>query len=351
MKNEIHLLQTQGLLGAENLPLNTIFMGGGTPSKTDPQQMGEIFAEFLPGLNKSENFEWTMEANPSSVSQEKLTAYRGMGVNRLSLGVQSLNNEELKILGRVHDEEEALRAVDAALAAGFENISVDLMCGLPGQKLSSLENNLKKLTALPIRHLSCYLLTLPKTHRLAKQMPNEETQIQQLLFIDAFMREQGFRHYEISNYSRPGFEARHNLHYWNKGSYLGLGPSAHSYDHRNQRRWKNFSSLSKYSSLIEKGELPIEWREDLTRDQQELETWLLALRLDTGFPKSWLTSDPQIRSMALLTEHGYLEFHPEDANSIRLTALGFTVSDWIIEQLSPLTKSNPIPYTVSIAQK
>jgi oxygen-independent coproporphyrinogen-3 oxidase len=170
-----------------------------------------------------------MEANPSSIELEQFRRYRALGINRVSMGVQSLKNDHLSILGRVHDEAHALRALETVFEAGFANVSTDLLCGVPGQSLDDLRSHMEKLTAFPITHLSIYLLTLPPHHKMYRDLPNEDEQLRHLLLIDEFMREKGFRHYEISNFARNGLRARHNLVYWQGGSYLGFGPSAHSY--------------------------------------------------------------------------------------------------------------------------
>ncbi len=329
-------LTTESELWAKSLSteMDTIFLGGGTPSMTPAAEMAKALASLRLSERVTENTEWTMEANPSSITYAELKAYQDIGVNRVSMGVQSMNDEHLKNLGRVHSRLEALRALDAIFSSGMENVSVDLLCGVPGQSLQDLETALNTLSAFPITHLSCYLLTLPKHHRMFSQLPDEDTQLDHLLFIDQWMRARGFEHYEISNYARPGRRARHNLNYWSGSSYLGLGPSAHSFSQLEGVRWKNFSSLARYADFLGRREKPLEWSEKLTTEQKGLESWMLALRLDTGFPENWLTRDNQRAKADQFENAGLLERHPVTPTHLRLTPKGFALSDQVISALA-----------------
>lgn len=312
--------------------LDTIFCGGGTPSMTPPEAMARAMAPVLGARRLAAGYEWTMEANPSSVTRAGLRKYRELGVNRVSMGVQALNDELLARLGRVHSRDRALAALDEILDAGITNVSVDLLCGVPGQSLAELERALDTLTRFPITHLSCYLLTLPKSHRMFRELPDEEEQLRHLLLIHDWMVGQGFRHYEISNFARSDeTRARHNLAYWHGRSVLACGPSAHSHDVDGRRRWKNVSSLHAYARKLEAGELPVEWSEELTDDQREIERWMLAMRLDEGFPEAWLDTDRRKRMGESYAREGFLETHPGTAGRLRLTARGFAVSDQLVQ--------------------
>jgi oxygen-independent coproporphyrinogen-3 oxidase len=329
---EIHL---RGKSGELSTPVETIFLGGGTPSMTSPASMERIFAELFRYVTLTKDIEWTMEANPSSIEKEQFKRYRALGINRVSMGVQSLKNDHLAKLGRVHNEGEALAALDAVFSAGFSNVSTDLLCGVPGQTLADLESHMEKLTSFPIQHLSIYLLTLTPTHKMYKLLPHEDEQLAHLLFIDSFMKEKGFEHYEISNFARPGFQARHNLAYWTEKSYLGFGPSAHSFQAENATRFKNISSLHRYAEeLSKKSVLPVEWIEHLSPEARGLEKWMLAIRLDRGFPGEWLTHESQKQKAAHLLKEGYLELHPEVPGYLRATARGFSMSDALVKELS-----------------
>lgn len=335
-KAMIEEIRLRGEAGDIPASIDTIFLGGGTPSMTPPESMQRIFGELFKHTSLSPNAEWTMEANPSSISLDQFKAYRTLGLNRVSMGVQSLRNDHLEKLGRVHNEGEAIKALHTLFEAGFTNVSTDLLCGVPGQTTDDLQSHLEKLTEFPITHLSIYLLTLPPHHRMYPDLPNEDEQLKHLLFIDQFMRGRGFEHYEISNFAKPGFQARHNLVYWTNGAYLSFGPSAHSYSvsGENKKRFKNFSSLHRYAKeLIDNHILPVEWTEDLTPDQSELEKWMLAIRLAEGFPQQWLTSDRQQKKSELLIREGLLELHPNKPNYLRATPKGFALSDGITRAL------------------
>lgn len=313
--------------------VDTLFLGGGTPSMTPPESMARALEPLGLQSRITSKTEWTMEANPSSITLEKMKSYRDLGINRISMGVQSMVESQLSLLGRVHSRQTALKSLEAIFAAGFNNVSVDLLCGVPGQTLSDLDSAMNELTQYPITHLSCYLLTLPKHHAMYKDLPNDETQLQHLLFIDQKMRNLGFEHYEISNFAKPGKQAQHNLAYWKGASYLGLGPSAHSFDSTQSIRWKNFSSLHRYVQFLQKNEPVVEWSESLREDQLKMERWMLNLRLAEGFPISWLDTPLRQSTARELQLRGLLEDHPHLPGRKRLTATGFALSDQVIAAL------------------
>ncbi|MCM2276821.1 MAG: radical SAM family heme chaperone HemW [Oligoflexia bacterium] len=322
------------LAGARLAPeLDTIFFGGGTPSMTPPDEMVRALEPLWRFTRVTPATEWTMEANPSSISLSSLKGYRALGVNRVSMGVQALRPELLSSLGRVHSREAALRALGELFEAGFDNVSVDLLCGVPEQSLKDLDEAIALLTSFPITHLSCYLLTLPPHHPMHKLLPDEETQLEHLLHIDQALRKSGFEHYEISNFAKPGKRARHNLNYWTGKSYLGLGPSAHSYDQQAGVRWKNVSSLRKYAALLKESSSPAEQVEKLTSEQREIERWLLALRLEEGFPREWLDTPARSAKAELLQKQGLMEPHPRISERLRLTSRGFALSDQVLASL------------------
>ena len=221
--------------------------------------------------------------------------------------------------------------------AGFTNVSVDLLCGVPGQSLDILEEALAKLTAFPITHLSSYLLTLPKSHRMHRELPDEDEQLRHLALIDRWMTSRGFRHYEISNFAQPGFEARHNLAYWKGEPYLALGPSGHSFDPiagATGQRWKNVSSLHAWATRIARGEKPVEWTEALTEEQKAIERWMLALRLDEGFPETWLDTERRRSKAESFLRAGWMERHPGSPGRLRLTPAGMPISDALVGELA-----------------
>ncbi len=316
------------LLGAGRF--ETVFFGGGTPSLTPAATMERALRPLRIQERLEPGAEWTLEANPSSVTRAGIPEYRQLGVNRVSLGVQSLRDDHLRELGRVHSRDAAFRAIDAVLSGGITNLSVDLLCGVPGQSLEDLDAAITELARLPITHLSCYLLTLTRGNRLYRSLPDEDEQLSHLLFIDHRLKALGFEHYEISNFARPGFRARHNLACWQGRGYLALGPSAHGFDAAAGRRWKNVSSLETYAARLDRGESPVEWEETLTEDQRGLERWMLALRLSDGFPADWLDSSSRRARASRYLEDGILEAHPSNTTRLRLTPRGFALSDQVI---------------------
>lgn len=272
--NELHLYAKE--LGA----IKTLFLGGGTPSLVPLQSLERI----LSPLCFSGGYEATLEANPSSITLENAKAWKELGVNRVSIGMQALNDERLEWLGRVHSKAEFFDALSVVFQAGFENISVDYILGVPGLTLSLIQSELNELfTAFPgIKHVSAYLLTLKTSNPKYKNLLTEEEQLQHLEASAEVLQSLGFEHYEVSNFAKPGFTAKHNQNYWLGQSYLGIGPSAHSYSRAESTRWKNWASLGKYQELLVQGQRPIEWQEQMTIEQQRLEYLMLNLRTKKG---------------------------------------------------------------------
>jgi oxygen-independent coproporphyrinogen-3 oxidase len=329
-------IQLRGERGEFADQLETVFLGGGTPSMTPPESMERIFKSLFQWTTPGQGYEWTMEANPSSITRERFKAYRELGINRVSMGVQSLRSDHLLKLGRVHNEKEALDALESVFAAGFNNVSTDLLCGVPGQTLADLDSHIQGLTAFPLTHLSIYLLTLTPGHPMFRDLPDEREQLDHLAFIHEKMTGLGFDHYEISNFAKPGHRARHNLVYWTGGSYLGLGPSAHSFSNSAQIRFRNPNSLHRWATplLEDTPRLPVEEREELTPDQLDLEKWMLAIRLEEGFPQDWIDSDSRRKKVEILVREGLLEPHPRLGGRLRATPRGFALSDALVRELS-----------------
>lgn len=210
---------------------DTVFFGGGTPSMLTPVQVESIMAGLRRGFRVATGAEVSLEANPESVSRGNLAAWLSAGVNRLSIGVQSLDDRLLRTLGRIHSATEAVGAVEAAAEAGFDNLGVDLMFGLPGQDLAGWKGDLKRILAMPVSHLACYELSVEAETPFGRNPPGlpEETAVlaQWDAVLEAAVRA-GFVHYEVSNYSRPGRECLHNIKYWRDGEFLGFGAGAWS---------------------------------------------------------------------------------------------------------------------------
>lgn len=286
LKNEI-LLRGQG--EHHRVAYDTVFLGGGTPSLLSPAQLEGIFDVLTSTFSVSSDAEVTLEANPGTVDRAKLAEYRRVGFNRISFGVQSFHEDDLRFLTRIHTADEASRCVADAYASGFENVSIDLMFSLPGQTKERWRSNLERALALGPKHLSCYSLIVepdtPLAHMVqAKQIALLEVDDDAGLYemtmemLDAA----GYGQYEVSNFALPGYECRHNLSYWSHTNYLGLGPSAHSFWSEGgvPQRWWNLASVVRYNEALEEGKLPLGGGEHLSDEQLREEALFLGLRSD-----------------------------------------------------------------------
>lgn len=236
---------------AKDYQVSTIYFGGGTPSILEGEQTEQIMRAIRQIFRIEKKAEITLEMNPGTVLREKLELYRKLGFNRLSMGIQSVKNENLKLLGRIHTYEDFLDSYRMAREAGFDNISGDLISSLPGQTLEEWKEELEILTETPLEHISVYQLIIEEGTEFYKKygeheelLPDEETSREIYLWTGKYLRERGFSQYEISNYARAGKESRHNLRYWERKDYLGLGLGAASMVHNmrmsNTRDWKKY---------------------------------------------------------------------------------------------------------------
>jgi oxygen-independent coproporphyrinogen-3 oxidase len=268
------------------LKFETIFFGGGTPTALTTDQLEFLLSGMRERLDLSNLVEWSVEANPGSVSSRKAALLRQMGVNRISLGVQSWNDELLKLLGREHNAAQAETSFHTFRDAGFSNISVDLMFGLPGQTLAQWQADLAKTIALRPQHISTYCLTYEEdTEFFLRHASGEfsEDPESDARFLESAMRileGAGFEHYEISNYARPGFASAHNRGYWAGDDYLGIGPSAFSTV--GMKRWQNVCDYRAYSDRILAGTSAVGSTEALTSEMKRTERIALALRTREG---------------------------------------------------------------------
>lgn len=237
LKKEIHQ-------NYKNEILNTLYFGGGTPSLLTPQEFHDLINIF----NINKNTEITAELNPENITFEYLQELKSSGVNRLSFGCQTFNDKILKIIGRRHLAKDVISAVNKAQKAGFENISIDFIYGLPEQKLSDFENDLEKAISLNIQHISLYGLKIDEDCYFAKnppkKLPNEDTQADMYLKAIEILEKNNFEHYEISNFAKSGYESKHNLNYWDNNTYYGFGVAAHGYE--NETRYFNSANLDEY---------------------------------------------------------------------------------------------------------
>jgi oxygen-independent coproporphyrinogen III oxidase len=275
-------------------PLDSIFLGGGTPSLLQPNQVERILGLAGELFGLSDNAEITLETNPGTVDQQKLEGFQLAGVNRLSIGVQSFDDRMLAALGRIHTAQQADDAVKAARMAGFDNIGIDLIHTLPGQTMEMWRDDLRHAVELAPEHLSVYGLTIEEDTPFAEQFPDEDSIPDNDLSADMFetadglLTSAGYEHYEIANYARPGFRARHNSGYWMRDEYLGLGPGAHSFLRSGEYgiRFGNTSGLDEYAAAIAKGELPRRDRVKLSREDSMEEFMFLGLRMADGVTSS-----------------------------------------------------------------
>ncbi len=267
--------------------VDTIYFGGGTPTTLSIQQISSLIELCRRTFNVAPNAEVTAEANPGSVSQAYLEDLRAIGVNRLSFGVQSFDDGELQMIGRTHSAEDAREAVRMARDAGFVNVSIDLIAGLPEQKMETWRHNLDEAFTLASDHLSVYLLELyndaPLLHRINRgelRAIDEELTVEMYFALMDEAERHGFEHYEISNWARPGFESSHNLKYWTGAPYWAFGVSAAGYD--GQTRWSNTRNIHEYLQKIESGQSPIAERVELGEEDRQSENLFLRLRLKDG---------------------------------------------------------------------
>ncbi|MCX7907963.1 MAG: radical SAM family heme chaperone HemW [Ignavibacteria bacterium] len=280
LQKEIYLF-TQ-IHNKKNDIIETIYIGGGTPSLLDISDVEKIISAIYDNFDTTNLKEITIECNPGSNFIGKLPDYRKIGINRISIGVQSLIPEELTFLGRIHTKEEALTSIESAINY-FDNVSVDIIFSLPNQTISSLQTTLNQLTNYEISHISAYSLIYeegtPLFFELSKgkiQPKNEDEDYELYKLIFSTLEKFGFEHYEVSNFAKPGYKSLHNLGYWEHKEYFGFGPSAHSFFNK-IRTW-NVRNLNKYLKLLKQNLLPIESKEDITPDKYIIEKIMLSLR-------------------------------------------------------------------------
>jgi len=320
---------------------SSIFFGGGTPSLMQPEYLAEIITSLKQNYSISDVAEITMETNPGTVDMAKLKKFRQIGINRISIGIQSFNDDELKFLTRIHDKSTAIQTVLEAHAIGFENISIDLIFNLPKQSKDKWESNLQIAMELPINHISTYSLILERGTILNKMVLDGKVTLQDEdydaelyeMTIDS-LTQKGFLQYEVSNFTKAGYECRHNNAYWRYKDYLSFGPSSHSFV--NRKRWWNYSSLKRYISEIYKNGTATAGFE-LINDEMALNEYvMLAMRskgLDTNefislFGGNWLV---QKNDFFHEIEKGRLGFM--NNGIFQLTKSGYAVCDEILSKL------------------
>lgn len=305
---------------------DSVYFGGGTPTLLSPVQIGKILNE----IQLADNAEISMECNPKTADREKFSQYKAVGINRISVGVQSLNDRELFAVGRLHDSAGAVRCIEDIFAAGIENISADIMLGLPYQTAETLTDTINGLLRLPVSHISAYMLTveegtpLSADGALLESIPDSDGLADLYLLTCDILENAGFERYEISNFAKRGFECRHNLKYWQCGDYIGIGPAAHSC-----YKGKRFAVPRDIIGFIDN-----DIQQELVTDEEPLteeERIMLALRLSDGIlPDDYSCAQQLIKRAGPLIGAGFLE---EKSGRIALTDKGALVSNDIIVRL------------------
>ena len=324
--------------------LISIYFGGGTPSLMQPEYILEIIENLKVKFKVRNDAEITLETNPGTVSLEKLKMFRNAGINRISIGIQSFDNNDLQFLTRIHNSETAIKTVNDAAEAGFENISLDLIFNLPGQTKKKWIKNLEQAIKLPIKHISTYSLILERGTILNKMVLDGKVKIRDEDFdaelyqttID-FLISNGFYQYEVSNFTKSGYECIHNNAYWHYTDYLGFGTSAHSFI--NSKRWWNFSSLKMYIDKIEQSGNAVAGSETISPDIAINEYIMLELRSSGLNIKMFENRFGNDSKEWLKIKYPYFEllknqnFVTMDSNKIKLTAAGYAICDEILKEL------------------
>jgi len=323
---------------SRSVGVRSVFVGGGTPSLASPEAMAEILDQLRARFHVEPEAEVTVECNPESVSCERLAGYRRAGVNRISLGVQSLDDRILPTLDRLHTAREARLAFDAARAAGFDNVSVDLIYGLPGLDADTWERTVASVLEWEPDHLSAYALALDEGslwHATGVQgLPAEDVFAEQYWRLVRRAWAAGFEHYEISNYARPRHRSEHNQIYWRAEEYIGLGPGAAGF--LGDARYVNVKPVERYCALAEGEAFPVGGHEILTARQQLAERLILGLRTREGIPQQCIEERIALDggqvpgALRTFRERGLLV---EDAGRARLTEAGFLLSDALFVDL------------------
>jgi putative oxygen-independent coproporphyrinogen III oxidase len=277
---------------------DSLYLGGGTPSLLMEHNLASLVDSLKSNFSITDDAEFTVEMNPDDITSDQVPFFRKLGVNRISLGVQSFDDQELRFLKRRHTAGQAAKALGAFKGAGFAKVGVDLMYGLPGQTQSSWLKTLEQSVSFEPEHISCYQLTIHESTPFGRlkakgelNMPGDEDESVFFILTSDFLQEKGYLHYEISNFAR-GEEnlCRHNLKYWRRTPYLGLGPSAHSY--QGGARWWNLPDIDAYCRALVRGKSPVAGAETLTAEQVYLETLLLGFRTRDGVNREFFRDRP-----------------------------------------------------------
>lgn len=337
VKSEIYHRQSEEYI------IKTIYIGGGTPSYISEKYIEEILAMIENCFLVSNDAEITIEVNPGTVNKSKLSAYMNSGINRLSVGLQSANNELLKKIGRIHSLEDYEKTINLAQKVGFKNINTDIIIGLPDQTIYDVENAINKVVSLGINHISIYSLIVEENTKMEQMLnskkyslPDEEMERYMYWFAKRKLEDEGFNHYEISNFAKEGMQSKHNMDCWNQKEYLGFGSAAASYE--NKVRYKNIEAVNSYIKNIEENSLEKNLRieEKQTEIDEMNEFMILGLRKIKGvdvirFKNKFLKSPFKVYKEKLkkLFDEGLIFVAP---NVIRLTDKGLDLANIVWEE-------------------
>ena len=309
----------------------TIYLGGGTPSAVDGRLIHDLLNMIRASLNVTNDAEITIEVNPGTLTHDKLNHYKAAGINRVSMGLQTTNDQLLETIGRIHSTNDFITSYHALRDAGFNNISLDLMFGLPGQTLSDIDRAIKLIDQLKPQHVSAYSLKIEEGTPLfdayekgSVQLPSEELEREMYHRINSKLRELGIYQYELSNYALPGWESKHNTVYWENKPYLGIGVSSHS--KLDDVRFSNTSNIHEYMDSIQKGESVIIDSEPIDAEEDLFESIILGLRLNKGIQIDLLNEryaiDFETRYEKVLSSLIQDHLIIREGNTIKLTELG-----------------------------
>lgn len=315
----------------------TIFFGGGTPTLMEPADLGRVVTAIKNNFDLAPNAEITTEANPDTVTPAKLAELREAGINRISFGMQSAVPHVLAALDRTHNPANVARSVNDARAAGFDEVSVDLIYGTPGESMSDWQESIDVALSLPISHISAYALIVEQGTKLGAQvkrgevvMPDDDETADKYVLADAKFGAAGLNWYELSNWSKAGSESRHNLAYWNGDNWWGAGPGAHS--HIDGRRWWNVKHPTAYKEKISSGQSPMHEEEVLNDEQKNSERMMLEIRLAKGIDAKTLDSG-ELAILESFKNQGHLLADSWAAGRIVLSTSGRLIADRIVREI------------------
>jgi oxygen-independent coproporphyrinogen-3 oxidase len=337
--NLIEAIKEEIKVKSDQQKLSTIYFGGGTPSLLSVEELAEIFNEINKSFAYNKDIEITLEANPEDLSSENLGGWRNLGVNRLSIGIQSFDDQLLRGLNRVHSSKQAITGIQQSMETGITNLSVDLMYGIPGSNKETWSNDLQILKSMEVPHVSIYGLTIEektvfgnwhKRGKIAVMTDDDQAKIYEQ--THSFLAAQGFEHYEVSNYAKPGFRSKHNTSYWQQKAYIGIGPGAHSYT--GKTRTYNVRNNSRY---IQKEGNATDFKESVDRITEINEYIMTRTRTDMGLDMDYMMDALEIDLLkdrtSIINELIKSDYLVRNGRHLITTWKGFLLADEIALKL------------------